>query len=502
MTVPQKDKGVTSEASPEGGSAVSDPAVDTRKDRDDTEDTKHVPGYASGVEDATPQVPLSSLLIMELRAWNSSLDNLLSKVWGDEFHPSNHPRFVPDDNSNNHIGGTIEPAEVDINPRSEALSAMAKLGRDARSIITIKGKSSSKSDSENPAGDPPAPQPSSKIASPPKHTSGASSSVKVSKSDSSSEGRDPIVLFFKTVLIVCFLFLLYWAATETIEQLDGRTPFSPPEQEEPLPPEQDAEDSPSDPFSDDPSTVLRLPFLPGDMPIGFLGAGLSMAHVPQQKVLTSSGSRSGHPHHGQGGQADAGSPDVSNSVRDAIASSPPLPERFLDLDAERLSRLLTVLPVDLPVRYGRVSSVFGYRPHPVTGEERLHQGIDFAVVEGTPVRATGSGLVSDIGYDPRGYGHYIRLHHEDTPLESVYAHLRSAPSLSLGERVHRGDVIGSSGNTGLSTGPHLHYGVYDHVADAYLNPTQLFDTYDRAAATLEVIHRVDVESDEALAVQL
>ncbi len=85
-----------------------------------------------------------------------------------------------------------------------------------------------------------------------------------------------------------------------------------------------------------------------------------------------------------------------------------------------------------------------------------HNGMDFAVVEGTPVRATMSGNVVFSGWNDQGYGNLVIV--ENGARRSYYAHLSELP-VEQGEWVRQGDVIGLSGNTGNSTGPHLHYEV-------------------------------------------
>ena len=109
-----------------------------------------------------------------------------------------------------------------------------------------------------------------------------------------------------------------------------------------------------------------------------------------------------------------------------------------------------------PVR-GPLSSVFGYRDDPFTGVSRFHAGIDIVVNSGTPVRAAMDGKASDSGYNAN-YGNYVILNHADG-FQTLYGHLTSA-SVSVGSTVAQGSVIGISGNTGYSTGPHLHFGLF------------------------------------------
>jgi len=111
-----------------------------------------------------------------------------------------------------------------------------------------------------------------------------------------------------------------------------------------------------------------------------------------------------------------------------------------------------------PVEGARISSSFGPRMHPVLGYTRIHKGTDFATPIGTPVYASGDGVVDFVGVHG-GHGNYMRVRHTKT-LETAYAHLSAyGEGLHVGSAVVQGQIIARSGNTGLSSGPHLHYEV-------------------------------------------
>jgi len=104
---------------------------------------------------------------------------------------------------------------------------------------------------------------------------------------------------------------------------------------------------------------------------------------------------------------------------------------------------------------GKITSPFGWRIHPVLGTRQHHNGIDIDVPVGTTVRAAASGKVQYTGEDPEGYGTVLILQHADGYL-TVYGHLSSI-LVSKGQYVEVGQPIAESGNTGVSTGPHLHF---------------------------------------------
>lgn len=125
---------------------------------------------------------------------------------------------------------------------------------------------------------------------------------------------------------------------------------------------------------------------------------------------------------------------------------------YYDAHGESLKAALMRTPVD----GARISSGFGMRFHPVLGYTRMHKGIDFAVPVGTPVMASGNGTVKIAGRSS-GYGNYMRID-MGNGMGFAYGHLsRFAPGVHAGSRVRQGEVVAYSGNTGLSTGPHLHY---------------------------------------------
>jgi hypothetical protein len=114
-----------------------------------------------------------------------------------------------------------------------------------------------------------------------------------------------------------------------------------------------------------------------------------------------------------------------------------------------------------PVSDAHISSGWGWRTQPVLGGDEFHLGIDYAAPSGTPVKATMDGVV-DMSEWHGDYGRVIEVKHGDG-LSTRYAHLSAfAANIHLGSRVHRGEVIGYVGSTGLSTGPHLYYEVWDH----------------------------------------
>lgn len=135
-------------------------------------------------------------------------------------------------------------------------------------------------------------------------------------------------------------------------------------------------------------------------------------------------------------------------------------ERRLDVaainSAVRLA-MLDSIPNGLPVVNARQSSPFGERVHPVTRKRKMHRGLDFAVKKGTPIYATADGVVETVRSSQKGYGNFIRLQHA-FGFTSSYSHLKSF-AVRHGDFVTKGDLIAYSGNTGLSSGPHLHYEV-------------------------------------------
>jgi murein DD-endopeptidase MepM/ murein hydrolase activator NlpD len=126
-------------------------------------------------------------------------------------------------------------------------------------------------------------------------------------------------------------------------------------------------------------------------------------------------------------------------------------------------------PVKSSVRF---TSGFGYRRDPKTGGRRLHKGADFAGPTGTPIYSTADGVITHAGWSS-GYGRLIKIQHA-FGIETRYAHL-SKIRVKVGQRVSRGDRIGDMGNTGRSTGTHLHYEV--RVGGKPQNPM----TYIKAA---------------------
>jgi len=129
--------------------------------------------------------------------------------------------------------------------------------------------------------------------------------------------------------------------------------------------------------------------------------------------------------------------------------------------AENKAELIEAIPTIQPVKnedLTRVASGFGYRIDPFTKIRKKHYGMDFTAKKGTPVYATGNGVVKRADNSSSGYGNHIRIDH-GFGYVSLYAHL-SKYNVRRGQKVKRGDIIGYVGNTGRSIGPHLHYEIF------------------------------------------
>ena len=111
-----------------------------------------------------------------------------------------------------------------------------------------------------------------------------------------------------------------------------------------------------------------------------------------------------------------------------------------------------------PINGARLSSSFGMRKHPIDGFNKMHQGTDFAAPMGTPIMASGNGVIKKAGWCGGG-GNCVVIKHNST-YQTVYAHMsKFAKGIRKGVRVKQGQIIGYVGSTGKSTGPHLHYEV-------------------------------------------
>lgn len=135
----------------------------------------------------------------------------------------------------------------------------------------------------------------------------------------------------------------------------------------------------------------------------------------------------------------------------------------------------SILPVKLQQENGEkygywYSSGFGWRIHPLTKKREFHQGLDIKTRSGVPVIAAADGKVVKI--ERSGYlGKTIEIDHEGDEFKTLYAHLKDyADGLKVGHKVTRDQIIGYVGNTGRSTGAHLHYGVYDMKKERWVNP--------------------------------
>ena len=140
--------------------------------------------------------------------------------------------------------------------------------------------------------------------------------------------------------------------------------------------------------------------------------------------------------------------------------------KYYDTNGVGIGSIRTVKPLtDL-----NITSQYGMRLHPVTGEEKMHYGIDYAADLNEPVRAIADGVIDFIG-DKGDFGKYLRISHSNN-IQSVYAHLNQfSESIIKGSFVNQSDIIGYAGKTGLSTGVHLHFEII--VDQKRIDPDEL-----------------------------
>ena len=161
--------------------------------------------------------------------------------------------------------------------------------------------------------------------------------------------------------------------------------------------------------------------------------------------------------------------DVTEPESESIASGGDDTEVYEASESVCFAPFDTTVSMAVPVE-GRVTSRFGYRNHPITGEFGIHNGIDIATDEGEFISAAFNGRVEDVGYNSVR-GNYIVLSHGSNT-KTMYLHCQQiiAP---IGAIVRQGEIIATVGNTGWSTGPHLHFSIV--IGGKYCNPEWLLN---------------------------
>ncbi len=160
--------------------------------------------------------------------------------------------------------------------------------------------------------------------------------------------------------------------------------------------------------------------------------------------------------------------------------------------AENKEEFSTVIPAIWPIdrtKLKKVSSLYGMRVHPRYGTWRMHEGVDLSAPKGTSVYATGNGVVLRAGWQP-GYGYLVELNH-GFGYKTRYGHL-SKMYVRAGDSVTRGQVIADVGNTGVSSGSHLHYEV--RFRNKTVNPIHYFNKDMSPEAYLDLMQQLEVSS--------
>ncbi|EPB7443693.1 M23 family metallopeptidase [Campylobacter lari] len=137
-----------------------------------------------------------------------------------------------------------------------------------------------------------------------------------------------------------------------------------------------------------------------------------------------------------------------------------IPERLekVKLTNDQAYLFLTQIPNGHVIEDNGVTGNFGWRHHPILNKKEFHPGIDLRAALNTPIYAPANGVVEYAAYSNNGYGYSVILIH-NFGFKTVYAHMMRKDVVKAGQFVKKGDLLGYTGNTGLSTGPHLHYEV-------------------------------------------
>jgi murein DD-endopeptidase MepM/ murein hydrolase activator NlpD len=169
--------------------------------------------------------------------------------------------------------------------------------------------------------------------------------------------------------------------------------------------------------------------------------------------------------------------DIRNLAQYLASAQEPLKEMGTLLNSQ--SSLLTEVPNIWPIKggLGHISMFFGENENPFTGQNYVHKGIDLSTYRaGDPIVATADGQVVTVDYDAAGFGNYVIIRHKHG-FYTRYGHMMSF-KVKTGQRVEQGEVIGYIGNTGLSTGPHVHYEV--HVGSDVVDPYKFLNIRNSA----------------------
>jgi hypothetical protein len=168
-------------------------------------------------------------------------------------------------------------------------------------------------------------------------------------------------------------------------------------------------------------------------------------------------------------------------------------DKIIDL-AKNKKEMLASIPAIMPISnrdLTRTASGWGWRIHPIYKIRKFHYGMDFTAPTGTDVYVTGDGVVENVESSKRGYGNNITINH-GFGYKTIYGHMNGF-NVKQGQIVHRGDIIGFVGNTGLSTAPHLHYEV--ELNNTKINPVNYYFN-DLTAAEYEKMIEISLNSGQ------